>query len=250
MKIKPSTLVLAVTALILTGVSVWVAQTPEESASQQQVGESNPQDLFAFEEKQVQTLSVETKSEQFQFERDGEGKWQMTSPQQAPANDAAIAFLLSLLATGESDRSLTITPSEQADFGFDQPLATIELTLDNQEQHQFILGGYDFNRTFLYALADPPEGDEADRTVLLVSPNFENAIDRPLEGWQETTEPSSANPEEPSSGDAPAPDTPDAESLPETVDDSPSPEATAPDESNPDAPTPDESEPDPAEPTP
>lgn len=202
MKIKPSTLLLLLTALLLGGVTFLVVQNqpPNQSQNQsqnQQAGQSEPVDLFAFTEKQVKTLSFSTPLRSVKFERDAAGKWQMIDPERAPASDASIAFLLDLMASGTSDRTFTAPAVQREQYGFHQPLATIEVTLDNGEAHRLIVGEYDFNRSFLYALADPASDANAELKVSLVSPSFENAVNRPLDEWKQSESQKQAAPAEP-----------------------------------------------------
>lgn len=183
MKIKRTTWFLVVLAVLLGGITAVVVQTQEPAS--QEAEEQNQQDIFAFSEEQVQSLSLQTQSDRFKFQREGDG-WQMVEPEQAPASEASIVFLLNLMTTGKSDRAISVPAADRAEFGLDEALATIEVTLDNQETHKLVLGGYDFNRSFIYALADPPDDENAEMQVLLVSPNFENAVTRPYEEWKQT----------------------------------------------------------------
>lgn len=255
MKIKPTTLFLVLAALLLGGVTLLVVQTQEPASEQTETNERQP--IFSFKEEQVQSFTLETQSQFFRFERDGEGVWQMQEPEQTTANDASIAFLLNLVATGESTRSISIPDAERSDFGLDEPLATVELTLDNQEKHTLILGGYDFNRTSLYAIADPPENPDGentnednadgnsadgnsadgneDLTVLLVSPNFENAVSRPIEEWKQLPETTTSPSTSPSPSASPSPNS--SASPSPSSSNSPSPSAEASDSDSSDEPT-------------
>jgi Domain of unknown function (DUF4340) len=132
--------------------------------------------------------------------------WQMTAPEKGPANDGQVAFLLNLLATGKSDRSFTIPLSRLAEFGLDQPTATIEVQLSQQKTHKLLLGLPNFDRKSVYAQIDPPSPAHQDVTVWLVPFDFYNAIDRPLSDWQlRPTQPSPATSSPPAdpAGDAP-----------------------------------------------
>lgn len=180
MKLKSTTLILVLAALLLGG---FVYFFEVRSASQQEV-EERAQKLFSFEEDKVESLSLKTQLRTLTFERSDEGNWQMTTPEQVPAEDAAVAYLLNLLATGRSDRTLTIPTEQREEFGLHQPLATIEVTLDNQETHKLIVGGYDFSRNFLYAQVDPPTETVENLEVSLISPDFDNAVNRPFGEWK------------------------------------------------------------------
>ena len=226
MKIKPATLFLVLAAALMGGV-VMVAgnqRPPEQTASQP------GQKLFAFEEKQVQSLTVKTQLRSLKFERDQSGKWQMIEPDKTAASDASIAYLLDLLA-GKSDRTFTALAGDRESFGFHQPLANINVVLNNQETHRLLLGGYDFNRSFIYALVDPPPAISGEIKVFLASPSFENAVNRPLEEWKEVLRSPS-----PSSSGSPSPSpisSPEAPPIPSST---PSQEALPPDASS--SPTP------------
>jgi hypothetical protein len=197
MKLKSTTIVLVLVAAILGGV-VYFTQT--QTASQTGSSETTGKQIFNFEESQVKALTLKTQLRSLSFEQDSNGIWQMKSPDSTPANDASIAFLLNLMATATSDRTLTVPATDREQFGFHQPLAVIEVTLDNQEKHILTLGEYDFNRSFIYAQADPPVEASDTLQVLLVSPDFENAVSRPLSEWKQGTEPENQAGEE--SGEA------------------------------------------------
>ena len=186
MKLKPSTLFFLLTALLLGGV-VFIAQS--QSPPSQEAKQTEPQSLVAFQEKQVKALTVQTQLRSLKFERDKDGKWQMLEPDRGLASDASIAFLLNQIVTGKSQRSFMAKASDREQYSLHQPLATIDVTLDNQETHKLVLGGYDFNRANLYALLDPLADPKADLKVLLVSPNFENAVSRPLADWKASAPP-------------------------------------------------------------
>jgi hypothetical protein len=191
-KIKPTTLFLVLTALLMGGI-VMVAG----NQSQPEQSERQAQKLFSFEEKQVQALTLKTQLRSLKFERDKGGKWQMLEPDKAAASDASIAYLLNLL-NGNSDRTFTAAAADQQSFSFQQPLATIDVTLNDQKTHRLLLGGYDFNRSFIYALVDPPATLTGELTVFLASPSFESAVNRPLEEWKQL-------PPSPSPSPAPSP---------------------------------------------
>jgi hypothetical protein len=228
MKFKPTTLALVAIAILLGGV---VYFTETRNSSSPETTEEAGGSIFEFEESQVQSFTVETPDQMLSFEKDDAGQWQMQQPESAPASDASVAYLLNLLATGESDRTLTVPAADTAEFGLDEPSATINVVLDNEETHQLVLGGANFDNSAIYAQADPeansePSADEAETTVLLVSPDFVNAVNRPLEEWRSlsATEPTpSASPDadEPSDTDEPSIEdpgvTPPAASEPEAT---------------------------------
>lgn len=233
MKIKPSTLFLILAALLLGGIVLIVQQQPApKSADNTKVASDEESPIFKFQEADVQTLSLQTQLRSLKFERDPNGKWQMTQPEKTAANPASVAFLLNLVTTGKTERILTVPESDREQFGLHQPLATIEVGLKDQTQHKLVLGEYDFNRGHLYAQADPPESSK-EINLLLVSPNFENAVSRPFSDWKQTSAEKSAAPSPASPAEkspAPSPQSssepssaPSPESSPDKASESPSP---------------------------
>lgn len=134
MKFKPTTLALIAIAILLGGV---VYFTETRNSSSPETTEEAGGSIFEFEESQVQSFTVETPAQTLSFENEA-GQWQVQQPESAPASDASVAYLLNLLATGESDRTLTVPTADLAEFGLDQPSATINVVLDSEETHQLI----------------------------------------------------------------------------------------------------------------
>lgn len=199
MKFKSSTLILLVLALGMGGaVYFW-----ERQGTRSQLGEpAAAQSIFGFKEDQVQALTIKTQQQTLSFIRAGEpqekgnqNKWLMKAPTQGPASEASVAYLLNLLVTAKSDRTLTALSSQRREFGLDQPLAIVEVKLNNQETHQLALGGPDFNHSVLYAQADPPAKTAQDLKVVLVPTAFENAVNRPLSEWRSNADTAPLDPD-------------------------------------------------------
>ncbi len=220
MKIKPSTLGLVAAALLLGGIVLIVAQQPapksaDSTQTSSQTSSEDAQRIFEFEEKDVQSLSLTTRLRSLKFERDKDGKWQMQEPEKTAASDPSIAFLLDLVATGKTQQTLTAPASDREQFGLHQPLATIEVTLKDQKTHKLVIGEYNFNRSALYAQADPPADEKADLKVLLVSPNFDNAVNRPVAEWKQPANAEKSPSPSSSASPAPASESPTASPTPE-----------------------------------
>ncbi|MGD1908123.1 MAG: DUF4340 domain-containing protein [Leptolyngbyaceae cyanobacterium] len=186
MALKKNTIVLVAIALVLGGaVIIMESRQPSPTATETD-GEAGP--IFDFLETDVTGLHIETQTQEVTFERDDLGFWQMTAPESAPAEEAAIAFLLSRLNTDGLRRTITVDAAEMPDFGLDVPLATVDITLADGTTHLFVLGDPDFSGSDYYALVDPesiplPE-DAGEVAALVVSGDLLNAVERPLEEWQ------------------------------------------------------------------
>jgi len=189
MAIQRNTIFLILIAAALGSVVLYT-ETRRAYETQNVVTNPSQQRLFDFEERAVQSLTINKQSQRLRFSRDSEGNWQMDAPKTEPASEASIAFLLSLLASANlaptienRDFPLQISTEQLSDFGFDQPLAEILVSLDNGNSHTLILGQTDFSGRSIYAQVDPEPGSDT-LDIILVSDNFSNAVNRPFSEWQ------------------------------------------------------------------
>lgn len=189
MKLQRSTVVLVAAALLLGGV-VLFTQARQSGSNRPTAAQDNSETtpVYEFEETDVVFLSIETAEQTVVFEKDDAGFWQMVEPSAQPAEEAAIAFLLSRLVTDGLVQTTTIDAANQSEFGLADPFATVELTLEDGTSHTLILGDADFSGQNYYALVDPdtfPLAAEAGEVeVAIVTQNIRNGVDRPLEEWQ------------------------------------------------------------------
>ncbi|MDB9303153.1 DUF4340 domain-containing protein [Nodularia spumigena CS-591/12] len=184
MKLPKTTLILILLALGLSG---FVYFYEIQGKTQREEVQAQKQQIFSFTEDDIQSLTVKTEDITLNLERNTEAensRWLLTYPTTEPANDAIVAYLTNLLVKGESDRTLSVPANQRAEFGLEQPLATININLKNQKTHQLILGKPDFNNRFLYAQADAATPENDNINVLLVSKDFANAVNRELSEWQ------------------------------------------------------------------
>jgi Domain of unknown function (DUF4340) len=265
MKLQRSTWILILAAILFGGI-VYVYEI--EGRPQREAEKAEENQLFFFQEKDVQSVTVKTKDQTLLFERNNQPpsgnstqpKWLMTvlemakstptptptppaiatpptptptppaiatspiptptppaiatspiptptpvviatpptptptpiaPPQQAnltkvPANEAYVVFLLDQLVKGKGDR---VTVDPRVDYGLTQPQATIDVKLNDGKTHQLILGKPNFNKTSVYAIADPTTQANQSPEVLVISNNFENAVNRPLSEWKQQEQP-------------------------------------------------------------
>ncbi len=211
MKLQRSTLALVATALLLGG---WVAFSQSRGGRSPAPGlppgtTSTARPVFDFQEKDVVKLRVETPGQTVAFEQDEQGFWQMREPEEHPAEEAAIAFLLSRLVTDGLVSTTQADAAQQGEFGLAEPFATVTLTLQDGTEHSLVLGGADFSRKNYYALIDPPSfplpSDAGKVDIAVLSENIFNGVDRPLAEWKavvdEPTE-APASPDSPDSSDS------------------------------------------------
>ena len=201
MKVQKTPLILLAIALFL-GAFVYLYEV--QGKPQRETAKAQTEQLFAFKEEEVRSLTLTTPTQTLTFAKTPAARlstskpvqlaspqatptetltWAMTAPGQAVANDASVAYLLNLLATGKRQQTLTVPAAKQAEFGLDKPIAIAEVKLANQQSHRLVLGKPNFNRSALYAQADPSAQTATELTVVLVSTDFENAVNRPLADW-------------------------------------------------------------------
>ena len=198
MKLPRTTLVLMFLAVGLGG---FVYFYEIQGTTEREQLQAQKQQIFTFTQDDIQSLTIQKQDITVSLERNTpstQPQWLLTSPSTEPANDAIVAYLTNLLVNGESDRTLEVTPNELEEFGFSQPLARINIKLKNQKTHQLILGNPDFNSRFLYAQTDENQEENGKINVILVSTDFENAVNRELSEWQQPKDNSEAetNPED------------------------------------------------------
>ncbi len=247
MKLQKSTWILILGAILLGGI-VYVYEI--EGRPQREATKALENQLFDFQENDVQSVTLKTQEKTLLFERNSQPpagnstqpKWLMTvlemakstptptpnqtpvaiatppsptptpnqtpvaiatppspTPQatpiapppetnltKVPANEAYVVFLLDQMVKGKGDR---VTVDPRVDYGLNQPQATIDVKLNNGKTHQLILGKPNFNNTSVYAIADPTVQANQSPQVLVISNNFENAVNRPLSEWKQPEQP-------------------------------------------------------------
>ncbi len=179
MKLPKTTLILIFLSI---GLGSFVYFYEIKGKNQQTEIQSQKQKIFTFTADDVQSLTIKFKETTLQLVKRNTSEkpqWEIKSPISTPANDAIVSYLMDLLVDGKSEITVTISPSELSEFGLDQPVATIDVKLKNQQTHQLILGKGDFNNQFLYAQADPHKN----MNLLLVSKDFVNAVNRDISEW-------------------------------------------------------------------
>ena len=194
MKLKRSTWLLIFFALILGG---WVYFYEIRGTEKRSQIEAKQQQIFDFAEEEIQKITIAKSEEILEFVRTGNKNqpWQMKQPENVPASDASIAFLLDLVAKGTSDRSFTIPVSNLSQYGLDETATKITIELNNQESHGIVLGNSNISDRFVYAqvdsLANNQETARTETQVILVAKNWHYAVNRDLSEWkqvQSTTE--------------------------------------------------------------
>lgn len=178
--IQSKTLILLSTAVILGSGLYFFEQQLPPPASETDTAE----ELFTFGESDVIGLRIETRDRVIELQRDGANQWKLLQPVTGTAEEGAVAFLLNLLATSRSDRSLEVPSQTIHEFGLGQPTATVDITLVDQTRHRLVIGNRTFDQEKLYAQVDPPQTLPEEIEIVLVSMDLLNAVSRPTSEWQ------------------------------------------------------------------
>lgn len=145
--------------------------------------------IFPFAEEEVESFKVERAEGSIAFTKQN-NTWQMTTPQTAPAEEGAVAFLLSQL-TDQSVRKLSVEATQLEDFGLTDPTTQVELVA-NGKPYQLLIGDRTFTGDQLYVQAIDIEAQKtpadsaqtaAPVDIYLVPGGLENAVNRPTAEW-------------------------------------------------------------------
>jgi Domain of unknown function (DUF4340) len=184
MKFQRTTWILISLALALGG---FVYLYEIQGKDKRETIEAKQKQIFAFKAEEIKGLTIERNGQILKFEREGNDNksWQMKQPENSPASDPTITFLLNLLVPGKSDRSFSVIGDRLQEYGLDRPIAKISLLLKNGKTQEIILGKPDFQNEFIYAQVDPPNQTQSEQKIILVSKDFQSAVERDLEEWKQ-----------------------------------------------------------------
>lgn len=193
MKLQRSTLVLLITAIALSG-SVLIYESQRTGDADSDVAAQDTEaPLFAFTEADIQELFIERLDAEILLENTTSG-WLMRAPQKATAEPAAVVYLLDFLTSKPTRRTLTVPADDLAEFGLDDPRATVEIKLANGKTHQLRLGAPEFSGNTLYVQTSAPDAETGDPvTIYTISSGLTSAVNRPAEDWL-TVEPTADEP--------------------------------------------------------
>ncbi|MEM7552706.1 MAG: DUF4340 domain-containing protein [Cyanobacteria bacterium P01_A01_bin.84] len=186
MKLPRTTIILLLLAL---GLGVFVYFYEIQGAPQRQEAQEKEKQIFSFTEKDVQALSIKTANSTIKLERQSptsdDKKWLIKSPISSPAKYAYVSYLMNLLVAGKSEESLSTTSKQLNDYGLEKPSVTIDIQLKNKKNHKLVLGGSNFDKSSIYARKNPSSQSDSKVNILLVSPDFINAVNRDISEWKQ-----------------------------------------------------------------
>jgi Domain of unknown function (DUF4340) len=204
-------LIIAVVVLAtLGGVLYW---SQHRKPAEENAGSSTPAApvIIKVDPADVTELTIKQK-EPFTLQKSAAGKWQITEPKAYPADQEAVAGLLSTLSTLNADRVVEEKAADRKPYGLDPPSVELDLTGKAHTTRQLLLGddtpaGGD---VYVAVAADPRVftiasynkssldknlNDLRDKSLLTLSPDKVSRVeltekdqhmefDRTKDGWQ------------------------------------------------------------------
>lgn len=179
---KRNTLILLLLAAAI-GAGIYFLEIKPGKPRDEKPEESKP--AFAFKREDIDSISLTREGETVTIE-DKDGKWAITQPLAAQANQSTVDSLVSSITSAKIERSLTPSADEMKSFGLEEPAVTIEIKLKGGERQTLKLGAKDFSGLSAYAQfgdskdvalvpaavltsADKSLGDLRDKAILGVS---------------------------------------------------------------------------------
>ena len=188
MRFNRTTISLTILAISL-GAIVYVTEIREQRQGVVNSDNSQTEDtekIFAFESNEIKNIKIRTQSQTINFvktDRDVQ-PWQMTTPEDIEANDAAISFLINLFKQTQSGQKIISNTEELKEYGLDKPRGTILLTLKNQDKYQINLGKSNFDDSRIYAQIIFPNSQTTEPEIFLLSKSFQYGIERDFDEWK------------------------------------------------------------------
>ncbi len=94
-------------------------------------GPEKNEKLFNFKSDEATGVALAYPGREIELKKDGQGRWRLVQPMQAPADAAAVQSLLGALGAGDVKRTLEKKPAPEdlKNFGLDPPAVKVSLSL-------------------------------------------------------------------------------------------------------------------------
>jgi hypothetical protein len=108
---------------------------------------------FNFSSSDIGSITIARAGQNVAIENQS-GRWVITQPVNAPADDSAINALAGSIASGRVSRTLNATADDIKSYGLEQPAITVDIKLKSGEQHRVALGDKVVSGLSVYARRD------------------------------------------------------------------------------------------------
>lgn len=116
---------------------------------------------FSFKQEDIASITLTRAGETITVENQ-DGKWVITQPVNAPADESAIDSIARAITDARVERTLPASDEESQSFGLSEPAVSVEVKLKSGDQHALRLGSKDFSGLSVYARI----GDQNEVTLL------------------------------------------------------------------------------------
>lgn len=132
--------------------------------------------LTDFNSEKVESIRVQKPELNLLFKKES-GVWKLKEPVESPASDAEVSSLLSSLEFLRAEQFIDQPSANPADYGFDKPPATVELSLEKGLRQKIIFGKKDGDKIYSRI--------EGSGTVATVNDSFSTIFAKKLDDWRE-----------------------------------------------------------------
>jgi hypothetical protein len=172
---KRSTAILLLAAVV-AGVLIYFLEikggkTREERDAKPDTSSS----AFKFKSEDIASMTL-TRAGQTVTLENKDGKWGLTQPTNAPADQTAVDSIARDLAGVKVERKITASSEELKSYGLAEPAVVIDAKLKNGEEHEIRLGSKDFSGLAAYA-----QFSQGNEVAVLSSASLLTSSDKPLE---------------------------------------------------------------------
>jgi hypothetical protein len=171
---KRSTLLLLVAAVILGGLVYFLEIKGGKRRDEPDKKADTSTPAFTFKSEDIAALTI-TRSGQAISIENRDGKWVITQPINAPADQSAIDSIGRDLGSARIERTISPSADEIKSFGLAEPAVVIDIKLKSGEQQKVSLGSKDFSGLSVYTRI----GDASDVALLPLS--LLTSADKPVD---------------------------------------------------------------------
>ncbi|HEY6332021.1 MAG TPA: DUF4340 domain-containing protein, partial [Blastocatellia bacterium] len=144
---KRSTIILVLAAVVIA-VAVYFLDIRGGKPRDEKPETSTP--MVSFKADDVSSMSITRSGQTVTLEKQN-GKWAITQPMAAPANQSAVDSLISSVTSSNIERTLEPSPDELKSFGLADPAVVVEIRLNDGKSQTLKLGAKDFSGLSAYA---------------------------------------------------------------------------------------------------
>jgi len=171
---KRSTTILLLAAIV-AGVLIYFLEKGGKTREERDAKSDSSSAAFSFKSEDILSMTL-TRAGQSMTVENKDGKWGITQPFNAPADQSAVDSIARDMVAARVERKITASADELKSYGLSEPAVIIDAKLKNSEEHEIRLGSKDFSG--LSAYAQFKEGNEV---AVLSSASLLTSADKPME---------------------------------------------------------------------